>query len=280
MFRNTIKAILPITFASLITGCSVANLDSTYDKNKQTTYIQLGTDKTYIIPNSKKIVKRNSHKSLYVANSSIDVFTADGICSNFLIRKAPPLEGDAYYTTQAKSDVYKSFGKTNCTTQEINGLEFHDCKYKYAITYDRQDNDGFLTEKRYLYIQNEQCFEDIKRFVKGSKQEVTVKEQSFIDQAYSGVFNTTTPEKKNCIDTGVFEAKVVDNNLNGSFLYKDENFKNKKINFGITLRNNEFKYNIPNENIKIEGKVTTDNKFIGGTYRNGQCTGVFEASRF
>lgn len=281
MFKYIVKLVLPITFTTLITGCSVANLDSTYNKEEKSTYLDLGTNKTYIIPNSSKEISQKGYKSINSASPIIDIYTSNGICSNFSITKLPPLGRNAYYTTQAKYDIYQRYGKSRCSTQEISGLEFHDCTYKYVISYDSNNEEGFLTEKRYFLTENEQCFEDIKRFVKGTETEIETKRKSYVDQSYSGIFSTTTPLKKHCIKEGNFEAKIINKQLQGSLFYKDKDFRNKKISFDINVdKNNKFKYDFQKDNIKIEGNITSDKQFIDGIYKKNDCTGVLEAKRY
>jgi hypothetical protein len=152
-----------ISFLTLfITGCSISTLNVIHDNNNKSTTIDMGDEKTFTIQNSKMTTQNNASNSIYTSGVSSEIYTSDSVCSDILFQKLPRLEGNHYYSTFSKADVYNIYKDSSCSTDKIAKLEFHDCKKKFAITYEDSNEEGFRVEKRYLFIKDKECFNKIK----------------------------------------------------------------------------------------------------------------------
>lgn len=170
MFLNIVKILSISTVLLFIVGCSKSTLDLTHNVNTKITTLDIGDDKKYQINDSKRLVNKSRAASFNRASSSKEIYNSQGICSSFMFVKLPPLGRNMYYNSFAKADVYKMHKGKTCNTEEIDGLEFHSCENKYAITYeDVSPDEGYLYEKRYLYMNSKKCFDDIKKTIKLKK---------------------------------------------------------------------------------------------------------------
>ncbi len=166
MFKHKVL-ITVIGVGLLFSGCSVSTLDVSYDDNTKTTTVDMGKDRKYLIPNSNKVKEKSTGASLNKASSKNQIFTSTEDCNYLSFFQFPKLEKNQYYYTFAKSDVYRKYKGSKCTTESFGDIEFHECGYRYVITYDEvSPNQGVLYGKRYLTIRNKKCFDNIKSLMK------------------------------------------------------------------------------------------------------------------
>ena len=130
MLKYTAKILLFMILLFIIVGCSQSNLEVSHNINSKTTYINLGKDKIYKIHDSKQIINRNYNGSLNEGSSKTRIFKSTGICRKFRFQELLPLGKNMYYSSFAKEDIYNIYKNLDCTTEIINGLEFHNCKYE------------------------------------------------------------------------------------------------------------------------------------------------------
>jgi len=163
MLPKILRILFFLSLSLIISGCSVTTLDIVHNSKTKTTIVNIGNEKKYQIDNSELVGLKDGAETPYSGGYEIERYLSEGVCNNILFQKLPPLQGKSYYGSFAKEDIYKQFKGYNCSTEVVDGLEFHDCESRYAVIYeDYRIKDGFLSEKKYLYTDSKECFNNLK----------------------------------------------------------------------------------------------------------------------
>ncbi len=251
----------------LFNGCTTSFLKLNHSKENKITTLSFG-EKTYVLVNSQELRKDNTsgnfltHKARMGTQSFI---SEDEDCKQLQYRETENLaNSNRYYNTSSKEDIYRQ-NRNNCTTERINRVDFHDCDYKNAITHDISGQHG-ISQKKYILIDNKQCFYKLRNFVKGEKT-------SYDQKKYIGTFTAESNQYK-CGTGG--DLKVVispSNKINGTASYM---YKGKKASTSLwgEVKNNKF--HGETRNVKFYGDIIDkDMNKIEGEYFNRSCKGTF-----
>lgn len=163
------KHILSLTIFILLiifSGCSNSKFNVNYNEKNHTTSILLD-DKVYILKDANEIKERYG-KLVSIpkkANSSFVSYSSnDEDCKVIQYRVFPDLTAKkAFYLTSVDDDIKRYY--KNCSFETINNIKFYKCKGLRIITKDKYGIHG-IVQKKYIYIENEKCFNKLKNLLK------------------------------------------------------------------------------------------------------------------
>lgn len=268
--KLTSLVIIAIVGLSFI-GCG-KQLNVIYNKDKDQTKIELA-EKSYILEDSKEI--RNSSVNMNpfekISGSITTSYSSkQSVCSNIRFMKYPRLAHRMYYLSSAQEDIYKQY-KNNCTTEKIDGLEYHDCKFNYVITQDITGQYG-VAEKKYLTLNNKLCFNKLKAIAKdeeNKKQTVGLSDKSI---SYIGKFSADNKNNREmCPSEGKIIANIVNDKISG---YVKFTLNNKKYHRNLIGHINGNEFHGETERVKFYGDIL-NGKITNGEYFNRKCKGTF-----
>jgi len=278
--NNYIKIIIStLLIAFFSSGCSSSNLNITHDNKNNIVAIDLGKDEKYIIKNAKKISINNGYNSLNSSSANISNYLSDDTCSSFRFIEFPELDRNQYYNTFPEDDVKKLDKSNTCVKEEFGNLSFHSCGTNYIITYVKFNNEGHLTQKKYLLTNVYNCFYKLRDIVISDNNSRLKENHTKIN--YLGSFINDENTSTKCVKNGKLELNIENQNITGTIYYKQNN-NSSKITFNSKFTSDKYNDIITNikDNISLNGSFSDNKNILTGRYSYDYCKGTFSVKRY